>query len=389
MTSLQIPLIKMSQPIGDVYIGSIPSRALWEISEIDRREIRLGEDGIFAFTGIQRRLNLKRVKEIATYVQTSDATFPTAVVLAASSESVIMSDDGNIATIDLSQVANSSKDEVGDDDDFRYEAVVRVIDGQHRIEGLKAAGVEDFDVNIALFLDADMEDQARVFSIVNLAQTPVSKSLVYDLFGYSTSRSPEKTAHDVTVSLDQTENSPFFHRIKRLGSATPGRVEEETLTQANVVEGLLRHLVSSREQLIVDRDIGRRGRKWPEVTPEEARKLVLRPFFVRGQDLEVAELIWNYFTAVATTWPDAWRSAGRGEILGRTNGYRALIRLFRDVYNDIAAPGEVPSEQAFINVFGRTSLEDGRFTTENYAPGTGGESRLYKDLKADLRVGIR
>ena len=380
---IALPVIRIVQPIGEIYVGRMSSKSLWEIAEYDMREIREKEDGIYLATGIQRQLNEKRVSEIAVYVKTVDATFPTAVVLAISSDCVQFNGDGESGCLSMQLSSEPTESREGDGL-FAYRRIARVIDGQHRIEGLKRANVGDFDVNVAIFVDADIEDQARVFATVNLAQTKVSKSLVYDLFSYSTALSPEKLAHTVCISLDQTEGSPFYHRIKRLGTATPGRLQQEPLSQATVVEGILSHIVANKEQLIRDRDNARRGRKFTLPTIEEARKLPLRKFFVEGRDIDAAELIWNYFEAVNNVWPNDWHVSGVGNILPRTNGYRALIRFFRDAYNYLADPGEIVRPQAFEDVFGRVKGLAGSFTTENYPPGTSGEARLYADLRKAL-----
>lgn len=369
-------VVRARQPLGDLYIGTLPSRTLWELAEYDMREIRRKEDGIYLATGVQRELNHKRVEEIAAYVNTVDATFPTAVVLAISADCV-----------SLDQAADGSfsmtleSEEVPDPEGlFAYQRVARVIDGQHRIEGLKKARKEDFDVNVAILVDADIEDQARVFATVNLAQTKVSKSLVYDLFSYSTSNSPERIAHSVCLSLDRTEGSPFFERIKRLGTSTPGRESPEPLSQATVVEGILSHIVPSKKQLILDRDAARRGRSFAPISDSEARKLVLRRFFLEGRDVDLAELIWNYFDAARRRWPNAWKVQGTGQILPRTNGFRALIRFLRDAYDYLAMPGEMVSSDQFKSVFDQVDLKEKDFNTDNYPPGTSGETRLYRDL---------
>lgn len=378
--NVKMNVIRARQPLGDLYVGSLPSRELWEIADYDMREIRRGEDGIYLATGVQRQLNQKRVDEIAAYVRTVDATFPSAVVLAIPADCVSISESANgCLRMEL------SSEEVPDPDGlFSYQRIARVIDGQHRIEGLKRSGLEDFEVNVAILVDADIEDQARVFATVNLAQTKVSKSLVYDLFSYSTANSPEKIAHSVCLSLDQTEGSPFYERIKRLGTATPGRFNQEPLSQATVVEGILSHIVANKTQLIKDRDWSRRGKPFPRISDEEAAKLVLRRFFIEARDIDLAELIWNYFEAVSERWPNAWKLGGAGQILPRTNGYRALMRFFKDAYTYLEVPGTVVEKARFRRIFDACRLTDEDFTIEKYPPGTSGETRLYHDLVSSL-----
>ena len=83
----------------------------------------------------------------------------------------------------------------------------------------------------------DIQDQAMVFATINLKQTKVNKSLAYDLYEFTTSRSPQKTCHDIARFLNYKEDSPFRKKIKMLGVATGA---SETLTQATFVDRLLR-----------------------------------------------------------------------------------------------------------------------------------------------------
>lgn len=92
-----------------------------------------------------------------------------------------------------------------------------------------------------IFIGADVAEQANIFATVNLAQTKVNKSLVYDLTELAKTQSPHKSCHNVAVVIDREESSPLFRRIKRLGTATPGR-KHEPLTQAAFVESLVKFI---------------------------------------------------------------------------------------------------------------------------------------------------
>jgi DGQHR domain-containing protein len=76
------PVLRVRQPIGDFFIGSMRAEDLFRIAYFDIRKIRESKDGIDHYLGIQHQLNMKRVSEISRYVKTLDATFPTAVILA-------------------------------------------------------------------------------------------------------------------------------------------------------------------------------------------------------------------------------------------------------------------------------------------------------------------
>lgn len=105
---------------------------------------------------------------------------------------------------------------------------------------------------MAIFIGADISQQANIFSTVNLAQTKVNKSLAYDLADLAKYRSPQKTCHMISVMLDSREDSPFYQRIKRLGVKTQGRVQLEPLTQAVFVEALMKFISA---EPMKDRDL--------------------------------------------------------------------------------------------------------------------------------------
>src|SRR5438445_5492135 len=183
-------------------------------------------------------------------------------------------------------------------------SVAKIIDGQHRIEGLLGySQPEKFQLNVTLFIDMDMEDQAIVFSTINLKQTPVGKSLAIDLFDYAKTRSPQKTSHNIARFLNSREQSPFYQKIMILGTAT-GK-PTETLTQAGFIDPLLKYIswdpMSDRDQL-------KRGRKLPFATPAEVRvrKVIFRNMFIEERDAEITKIMWNNFKAVENRWPKAW-----------------------------------------------------------------------------------
>lgn len=370
--SISLPCIRVSQPIGDFYVASIDSALLREITFSDVRELRGGRE-MDEYLGIQREVNPKRVKEIGKYVNTVDACFPTAVILAIPGVCATYNEDAK--TLTLTNVL---------DGDIRIDRtqIARVLDGQHRIEGLQHLnkGHPKFEVNVSIFIEMDIESQAYIFSVVNLAQTKVSKSLVYDLFEYSKSRSPQKTAHTIAVALDRADASPFNKRIKRLGVATQGRFTE-TLTQATFVESLLRYLTSDAT---TDRDLYLRNSRPPRADSDEARKLIFRNMFIEEKDMDIADIIFNYFSAVRERWPTAWAGLGDGAVLNKTNGFRALMRLLRPAYLHFASPGELVSQAQFLALFNRAKLKDEEITTETYKPGTSGETLLYHTLLGQL-----
>lgn len=365
---IEIPVIPVEQPIGRFFAGVMKSEDVIHISKADMRRIEEGND---QFVGIQRQLRQDRVVEIGKFVNSDDGTFPTSIVLSLNGDFVEFDDANKLLILDT-EIAGL---------DGNLEGIANILDGQHRIEGLKDLGAgRVFDVPVSLFVDPDDADEAYIFATVNLAQTKVNASLVYDLLDYANARSPQKSCHDITVALDGFEGSPFYHGIKRLGTRTKGRFGE-VLAQATVVTSLLQ-LISEKPE-----DDRRQLAKNKEPTTQFNReKVPLRDLWLQGKDEEIAFLLIDYFNCVATTWPNEWASRERGHILPRTNGFRAFMRFLRDVLNHAkrqgAEMGTLPAP-VLAGIFTKLAeMPEARFTTETYAPGTSGETALYKDLRA-------
>jgi DGQHR domain-containing protein len=209
----------------------------------------------------------------------------------------------------------------------------------------------------------------------------VSPSLVYDLYEYTKSRSPQKTSHNIARLLNSKEESPFFQRIKILGTADPELRQVQTITQATFVEALIRLISGSNENALEDRDLLKRNKIPPMPTNEESKILIFRNLFLAKKDAEIASTIWNYFGAVKERWPEAWNNLGRqGNILPRTNGFKAFMRFLPNVYNLISDSQKVPSQSDFLRLLENISLQDEDFTSEIYKPGSSGEKLLLDHL---------
>jgi DGQHR domain-containing protein len=364
MAELKVSVFPVRQPIGTYFIGVLSHVDLIKISSSDIRRLR--DSDLDDYMGIQRRLDPSRMKDINAYVGSFDASFPTAVLLAVDDKNAFIDEENHVLCL---------YDE-GDDD---LGEIATIIDGQHRIEGLKAFKGERFDVPVCFFIGADKHLQSTIFATVNLAQTKVNRSLAYDLLDYEKLESPQKVAHWIAVNLDRMQESPFRDRIKRLGVATEGR-SRETLTQATIVEMLVNLFLSAEPT----RD---RNSLWSRLNRSElpdARSYPFRDLYRQSKDEDILANLINYFSAVSRRYPESWSdSTRRGNILPKTNGFRALMRALRDVYPALAkATGKaVLNESDYSQFVNQIPLEDGDFTVQNFPAGTSGEVALYNKLK--------
>lgn len=71
--------------------------------------------------------------------------------------------------------------------------------------------------------------------------------------------------------------------------------------------------------------------------------------------------------------------------INKTNGFRALMRVFREFYLEVGVPGDVVSEEKFAKIFLHSHLKDDDFVVDNFPPGSSGEGKLVEELRDILR----
>ena len=358
---IEVQCLEVTQPIGTFYIGVMKHEDLVKISYADIRRLEVGDEKreVEVYSGIQRELSKNRVKELGKYVNLVDATFPSSVILHIKEEDVEYDSDSKLMKLP-----------------FR-DNVAKVLDGQHRIAGLEdfEGKSDNFDVNVTIFIEMELEDQAIVFATINKTQTKVNKSLVADLFAFAKNRSPQKTAHNIVRALNQKEGSPFKDKIKILGTADDK--EKETITQSTFSEKII-DLIS--KDPMDDRNTYKKGKTPDKFSGKELERRPLRNIFIDEKDADIAKILWNFFDAVQDKWPNSWWKVEREKVLNKSTGFIALMRFFKDVYSNSGRIGEVIEKEYYLELLGKSSLTDDDFTRDNFIPGSGGQSQLYRQL---------
>ena len=362
--------LKARQPIGDVFLAKVPYDDLIKITYFDVRRMLYEDRPVERYLGIQRPLIKQRVEGLQKYVNFFDASFPTAIIIAV--DEVFTEYDEERKEITLSNVPRG-----GASPELAIRNIARVLDGQHRIAGLREFDGVAFDLPVTIFVGADIADQAHIFATVNLEKQKVNKSLAYDLYALAKSRSPQKTCHNVAVVLDQDVKSPLYRRIKRLGVATVGR-GFEPISQATFVEALMPYVSPDPK---VDRDRLLKGERLEEFDSAQMARCPFRNIFIAERDVTIVAVIFDYFDSIKERWPIAWATNDRGLMLNRTNGFRAFMRLYLHLLElSECTNGVVP--RSFMEEFMRkVTLEDKDFNTENFKPGSSGESNLLSVLR--------
>jgi len=296
---MKIPVIEVNQPIGTFYLSSIKAKYLIDKYKINPRRY---DSEIQEAFGIQRSLNQKRVKDIAIYTDDPDATFPTCIILS------INSNDFNFKIVDGNLEFKDS--------DF----IAEIIDGQHRIEGIKnSSNIDLFDIPVAILFDLTDEEKAYIFSTINSNQQKVDISLIYDLFTITDKRSPYKTAHEIARSLNIDSQSPYRNRLKMLGKKNE---YNQTLSQGAFVNYLVPLISSNPKKDLIDEKLKR------NLTDEEG--LPFRYYYIRDNDPFIYKVLLNYFKAFSTVFKMEWED-NNNYIITRSTGFGAMMLALKQI----------------------------------------------------------
>ena len=312
---ITVPVIPVSQPIGTFYVGKMKASDLVDIGYADIREVvfqdkkSAKEQNLYQYMGIQRQLNARRMAEIREYVQTVDACFPNAIIVSIGSDA--MEVEGGEIRI------------------RRAEKVATIIDGQHRLSGFTTGLLPDFELIVTIFVDMELEEQAYLFSTINVKQVPINHSLATDLLDFSRVETPEKVAHNLAKAANSEPGNPWYRQIKMLG--LKDEVSNGTLTQHTFTRQIV-DLVYPTDNYNALRSTLRKSRN---------NRSALKPIFnfnpddyplwenyLNSEDAVIKKIVDNYFQAVKKVFPVEWGNPNY--ILSKTTGYRALMMPLRE-----------------------------------------------------------
>lgn len=346
---MTINVIPFDQPAGNFLLAAMPATQIIRISRVDPR--KFDSVSMESVGGIQREPSKVRIKEISEYANSVDATFPTPILLAL--------DEGSYSLIN--NILEISGEKIAD-----------IVDGQHRILGLELSHRADqFVIPVVFILDATEEQKALIFATINGKQTKVPASLIYDLFGITKSRSPQKSAHEIARALNSTIGSPWYSRLKMLGKKTPGG--SETLSQGTFINFLLDHISSDP---VKDMDLMKRGEE-----PPPRDKCVFNEYWRSNQDSTILKILMNLFQGAQETWPTEWQNPNIS-ILTKTTGFNGIMRALPEMINKGKSRGDL-SHSYFRSIFEavkRNMLQQNiPLSSDHFSASASGEAE-FRDL---------
>lgn len=321
---------------------------------------------------VQREVETSRVEKIADFLINDPlASFPTNIVLgipkvSIEEQRVLQYNDLNSNFIEIT-LKDSVFKEIEKEDGDVY---ITIIDGQHRIRGIEIAikrlqsdidslvrtirissspelqkklekaqkRIEDLkqiELAVSFFIDPSLEYQAMIFSTINRTQKRVSQNLVNSLFGLDTSDTPQKTALEVTLSLNTHPSSPFYKRINLYGG-NYAKNQSPPLSQATMIRSIV-NLISENARE-AENDRFRKRTELLRQSERSSRFLPFRYFYSRNQDEMISNVLFYFYNAVRKTYKTkegiSYWSINDNDIyniLQTTVGYEALLKVLCDI----------------------------------------------------------
>jgi DNA sulfur modification protein DndB len=269
------PFITVKQKEHSFKLTSLPAGLLTRISyaAVRRKDDEAG--------AVQRVLNGARISGIKDFaIRLGD--FPASIVLNWNS-GVLAEANGTILIPDEQKLA-------------------QIIDGQHRVAGLKSAiednhDIANYEIPVAIYEGLDTANSARIFISINTEQRPAPKSLVFDLYGVTSSdlMDPAALRASDIVSFLGSEGQAYFGWIK-----LPNQDRQRGGVALSTAVTAIKPLVASKGLL------------------EQ----------VRITELEVQKVIFgNYFGALRSSYDRKWDDRNNAFIYA--SGFIGAIEFFR------------------------------------------------------------
>ncbi len=202
MENQSFPYVEVTQNTKRILITVLPAGVVVHISYAAVRG-QSEEPG-----AVQRILNPSRINSIKLFtLRVGD--FPGAIIL-----NWVKDQDNALKRLDNRLSFNT------------IERSAQIIDGQHRLAGIRAAIEEDPKINdlqlpVAIYENLSTRECADIFLSINTEQKTVPRSLVFDLYGLASEPTIDAAvvrARDIAIFLNEEESSPYRDLIKFPGA---------------------------------------------------------------------------------------------------------------------------------------------------------------------------
>ncbi len=357
-----------------LYVLSVTGSLAAEKSEIFRRTPEQK-------AGYQRELQETRLGKgklgVAGYILNQLGVFPTSILVN------LRKEDGALKFEKHGQIGQHI--ELGDLI-IPDRATWYVVDGQHRLEGLKIAmreqkGLSEYPVILTMTNESIMYEML-IFYLVNSRAKSVSTGLAYRIL--------QRMLYD-KESPEWIQDSIMYGADRRKAIAAT-IVDFLNLDLENPFKGRIQEVGEPREPKHVTTD---------ETLTRYVTMVLRESTFSEMYDKTVAELLAEYWNAIETIYPDCFTNPTDYLLLG-TLGISSLTRLFATIYGYCARDQSVTQDcmKQYLSYLFETTPEhpdvdfrkpiDQKWWHKVYGPGIvhGTGEGLYSEVAAKLAAKI-
>ena len=315
MARFSYPALKCTQNDHTFYISVMKSNVLIETCFVTRRKDDPDK-------GFQRLLSVKRAKEIAKYLDNNKGVIPSALIVSAQPCAKLEYDE-DAHKIVLEKVENS----------------LLVLDGQHRLYGLKNA-TREYEVPVVIFTELNTQEEIRQFIDINTTQKGVATALILDIKG---------------------------------PAGTESKIEER---QRKLFDRLNEDSVVANLMLSSESKVGKISR----TTFNNATKTIFQSGPISNQsDDKIYKAVKNYLEAVVTIFKLSGKSSAK---ITKNILFKTFMLVFNDVIEKcLSSKGSLKTEDLVDFLKPLKDLRYDDYTGTNKQT----EQKIIEDIKSALR----
>jgi DGQHR domain-containing protein len=312
-SELRLPALEVRQGKRRVYQFAVDGTRLATISSVSR--IHRDKNGCIG--GYQRPEIVRHVTAIRDYLESPGALMPNAIVIAFDSRVRFESAPGVKAT--SGSAAGTIVIPVGDPNSPN--APGWVVDGQQRVAALREAQLASFPVPVVAFITDDLREQRAQFILVNNTK-PLPKGLIHELL-------PDTEGHLPLALLRKRYPSKLLSLLNLLpDSPMAGTIKTPTMPNGRIRDNSVLKMI---ENSITD------GALYRYRDPRTGE----------GDTGRMLQVLWNFWGAVAKTWPDAWDLPPRKSRLTHGAGIVSLGYVMDEITEVCATGPDVPAIETY------------------------------------------
>ena len=264
---------------------------------------------------LQRKLVKRKVDDIKKSLEKKNVYFPNSIVVnieIKENKKIQLKDD----YFEFQYIYEENENTESDDIEERKGRIGYIIDGQHRIEGLRTE--PNLKLPVLIFLQLDRNNSFKTFADINEKQEKVSKVLLnnirWEIKDFLDDLQP--TTYSIVLNLNSNQESPLYDKIRLYEEETGKWINEPALSKF-------------------------------------VKKAIDENSPIHNEDIDKqTKHIINYLNAWKELYPTQWNEEFRQDfILTKSMGLNIMFRIFPRIYRRCQnIKDNTFTKEAFYNV---------------------------------------